>query len=190
MLYVIKQEDNTTSDSYIIPVTGMLKQSERGVLLFKTLLDAAGRDPHSIYLVHYALSFLAMEISADLVDEYDASNINATHKNVTEIKEWIKINCTENLNCKQVATAFNYNPNYLSNAFKKHTGLSLATYINRAKIYMAKKFLLSSSDSIHAVAYASGFKDEKYFMRVFKQMEGVTPSQYRQAFYRTHMNSK
>ena len=35
-----------------------------------------------------------------------------------------------------------------------------------------------------------GFQDEKYFMRVFKQLEGMTPSEYRNGFYEKMINTK
>ena len=35
--------------------------------------------------------------------------------------------------------------------------------------------------SIKEAAYSCGFSDEKYFMKVFRQYEGMTPSQYKKS---------
>jgi len=187
-LYLIKNNGFFISDNFIIPEVGELVQGARAILLFRQLLDASRRKSHSEYLSHYALSLLAMEISTDFISGYNVDRVTSTYKNIAEIMEWIRINYSNNLSCVRVAEAFDYNPNYLSNAFKKYAGVSLIGYINRTKLNVAKKLLLGTNDPINAIAYAAGYKDEKYFMKVFKQQEGVTPSQYRSAFYRKHMN--
>lgn len=176
------------NDHYIIPETGDLHHNKREVLLYRQLLDAYKRSSYSEYLAHYALSLLAMEITADFVSGYALGLESSTYKHITEIMEWIRVNRIENLSVTRVAEVFNYNPNYLSGAFKKHTGVSLLDYITRTKIDFAKSLLLSSRDSVKDIANYVGFDDEKYFMKVFKKLEGVTPSQYRNAFYRKHLN--
>ena len=173
---------------YLVPETGRLHNSERVVMLFRQLLDANQRGSYSEYLMHYALSLLAMEISADYLKGCGEETVSTTEKRVAEIMEWIRVNSKEGLSVARVAEAFNYNPNYLSNAFKKCTGMSLLEYITRTKIDWAKKLLLSSDDPVKNIAGHLGFADDKYFMKVFKRVEGVTPSQYRNAFYLKHMN--
>ena len=171
-----------SNDHYIIPETGDLHHSKREVLLYRQLLDAYRRSSYSEYLAHYALSLLAMEITADFISGYAMGLESSTYKHITEIMEWIRVNHIENLSVTKVAEAFNYNPNYLSGAFKKHTGVSLLDYITRTKVDYAKSLLLSSRDTVKNIANCVGFEDEKYFMKVFKKIEGVTPSQYRNAF--------
>jgi len=191
-LYFTKNSNSFANDHYIIPETGDLhhSKSKREVLLYRQLLDAYERSSYSEYLAHYALSLLAMEITADFVSGYALGLESSTYKHITEIMEWIRVNRIENLSVTKVAEAFNYNPNYLSGAFKKHTGVSLLDYITRTKIDFAKSLLLSSRDTVRNIANYVGFEDEKYFMKVFKRVEGVTPTQYRNAFYRKHMNDK
>ena len=189
-LYFSKNSSMFSNDHYVIPETGDLNHSKREVLLYRQLLDAYERSSYSEYLAHYALSLLAMEITADFVSGYALGLESSTYKHITEIMEWIRVNRTENLSVTKVAEAFNYNPNYLSGAFKKHTGVSLLDYITRTKIDFSKSLLLSSKDTVKNIANHVGFEDEKYFMKVFKRMESVTPSQYRNAFYRKHLNDK
>jgi YesN/AraC family two-component response regulator len=48
--------------------------------------------------------------------------------------------------------------------------------------------LYSTTLSIKEIGFQVGFSDEKYFMKVFKKLEGLSPSQYRHAFYLLHQN--
>lgn len=41
-----------------------------------------------------------------------------------------------------------------------------------------------------SIAYMLGFEDEKYFMKLFKEYENLTPSTYRNTYYRTLYNNE
>jgi YesN/AraC family two-component response regulator len=58
------------------------------------------------------------------------------------------------------------------------------------KISKAKELLIRTNESIKMIAFAIGINDEKYFMRLFKKYEKVTPSEFRQAYYRVLMNNE
>ncbi|MCL1988553.1 MAG: AraC family transcriptional regulator [Firmicutes bacterium] len=184
-LYLIKEN---TADLYILPEFGNLPQAARAISLFKQLLDSAKRKAYSGYLTHYALSTLIMELSVDFVDGYDDVQVSYTYIRIAEIMDWIRLNRHRTIAIAEIAKEFSYNQNYLSWAFKKYVGISLTNYITRTKINFAKELLLSCKDSIKVIADKVGFKDEKYFMKVFKKMEGISPSRYRNAFYRNHLN--
>ena len=68
-------------------------------------------------------------------------------------------------------------------------GISLKHYIIRVKLEIVKEVLISSDKSIKEIARYVSFDDEKYLMRLFKQNEGVTPSEYRNACSRTKFNT-
>jgi len=58
------------------------------------------------------------------------------------------------------------------------------------KIEKAKKMLSLTNDPLKEIAYKLGIQDVKYFMKLFKSYEKLTPTQYHNAFYLTHLNSK
>ncbi|WP_139992218.1 AraC family transcriptional regulator [Paenibacillus paridis] len=63
--------------------------------------------------------------------------------------------------------------------FKDATGLVPLQYLNRIRIEQAKKWLAGSEDNLSAVAQYTGYTNEYYFNRRFKQFVGITPGQYR-----------
>lgn len=187
-LQYVKSNPGTPHDQYIIPEVMLMKSSERVILQFRQLLDAAEQEFYSGYLVHYALSLLGLEITTNFVMNFDIANTSTTYKHIVKIMEWIKAHYTEDLNVTRVAEEFHYHPGYISSVFKKYSGKSLLEYINRTKIDAAKERLLSSNESIKQIAAGLGFSDDKYFMKLFKRLEGTTPSKYRNAFYRKFLN--
>ena len=72
--------------------------------------------------------------------------------------------------------------------FKKETGYTLIQYLNRTRIEVAKRLSETDGITVKETAYSSGFSDEKYFMRMFKKQEGMTPLEYREAFRKHSIN--
>lgn len=68
---------------------------------------------------------------------------------------------------------------YLCQIFKKYAGISIVTYVHQLRIQRAKYLLLSSDKSIHDISQEVGFRDPYYFSKIYKRLEGMTPSQYR-----------
>jgi YesN/AraC family two-component response regulator len=86
------------------------------------------------------------------------------------------------LSVKEIAKVLRYNPDYLSSEYKKRTGVPLKQYINKVRVAMAKNLLVYDGLSVKEAAYTSGFKDAKYFAKVFKHLEKITPIEYKKKF--------
>lgn len=67
---------------------------------------------------------------------------------------------------------------YLSRTFKETTGYSVIEFFNKMKIDKAKELIIEGNKGVKEVAQALGFTDEFYFSRIFKKIEGVSPSEY------------
>ena len=63
-------------------------------------------------------------------------------------------------------------------------------YINGMKVAKAKELLSHSDQTVKEIAFSLGFDDEKYFMKLFKNYERITPTQYRNIYYKTYINNR
>lgn len=68
--------------------------------------------------------------------------------------------------------------------FKDYTGFSPAQYFLRLKMEQAKDYLLNTSLSSKEIAYRLGFDSVSYFIKLFRQYHGQTPSEVRWQFGR------
>ena len=82
------------------------------------------------------------------------------------------------LNVSMVGFEFNLTPAYLSRLFKEQTGESLLNYINVVRVDAAKN-LLHSGLSIVEISEKVGYRSSGTFIRVFKNIVGVTPGQFK-----------
>jgi AraC family transcriptional regulator len=75
-------------------------------------------------------------------------------------------------------------PSHFSQMFRKSTGQSPHQFVLRHRVERAKEILRTPEMRVLDVAVACGFKTQQHFARVFRQMCGVSPTQYRQEFLR------
>ncbi|WP_248927080.1 helix-turn-helix transcriptional regulator [Paenibacillus hamazuiensis] len=164
---------------------------ERLHILFQQLQHVASSDYYTGQAADYFLTSLLIELSEQTVTHFlIAQNRTPAETNIARIMEWVRIHSSEDLSVGTIAGRFNYNKDYLSRFFKKHTGMNLHEYIHKLKLSKAKDLLSRTGHSIKEIAEAVGIGDEKYFMRLFKKYEKITPSEFRKAFYQTHMNNR
>ncbi len=192
-LYQVRSEQNAYKDIlkgegianyYQIPEYGSFSAGGRISLMVQQLLDLAETKTYSNGLANYILSLLAMEISQQTIEQIviESGEEKRPPERLGEIMEWIRIHCTQNLTVKQIACEFDYNPNYLSELFKKYYGLSIMQYLQQCRLSLSKQLLLNSSYLIKEIAEKSGFYDDKNYMKLFKKTFGLTSMQYRNMY--------
>lgn len=97
------------------------------------------------------------------------------------IIEYIDANLTENdFNLNSISYQFNMNRNYLAKLIKEETSYSFNDYVNMKKISLAKDLLAATVLTVEEVAHRTGFTYAHYFIKVFKNLEGITPGQFRE----------
>ncbi|WP_256592999.1 helix-turn-helix transcriptional regulator, partial [Pseudomonas sp. 2822-15] len=67
------------------------------------------------------------------------------------------------------------NASYFSVLFKEQTGLTFSEYLTRRRMQVAKKLLFSTDLPIGVIAEKVGYQTAKYFIKLFKELEGHTP---------------
>lgn len=90
----------------------------------------------------------------------------------------------ENISMKEMALLCHLSPSYFSRRFSQEIGETFVNYINRRKIEKAKELLRETKKSITHIAGEVGFQNVNNFIAVFKRMEGVSPSLYRQYLFK------
>lgn len=99
---------------------------------------------------------------------------------VTRARSFISEHLGEDLTLKQVAQASNMSPFYFCKVFKGATGVTFTDYVSRARVEKTKQLLLNSNTRVSEAAYEAGFQSLSQFNRVFRRIEGQSPSAYRE----------
>lgn len=70
--------------------------------------------------------------------------------------------------------------NYFTSLYKEKAGIGFWEYVTQLRMEKAKEKLLMSDDTVAAIAQETGYENEYYFSRKFKEYTGMSPKQFRQ----------
>ena len=87
----------------------------------------------------------------------------------------------QDLSLGLLSDRFHISESYITHLFRSETGLSFHQYVSSLRMEYVKAQLVESEDSIREIVNRAGYVDLANFTRKFRQAEGVTPGQWRDA---------
>ncbi|TVY03089.1 response regulator transcription factor [Cohnella terricola] len=98
---------------------------------------------------------------------------------IVKAMEYIQNEIHHDLHLPAVAAKVGISRSYFSRCFKDIAGTNFNDYVRGLRIEKAKQLLMQSNRSIRWIASESGYPNEKYFCRIFREATGLLPSHYR-----------
>ena len=103
---------------------------------------------------------------------------------------YIDNNIQEDITREDVATYLDLSPDYICRLLRNECGLTINTYIIRAKVFRGRENLIANPNmKVGDLAASVGMSDTNYFSRLFKKHTGITPQEFRRNIL-TSTNSK
>lgn len=171
--------DLTIKDAYMIFNTVMYLFTREGVKANARFLE--GYDQlyydygHSDAMIDYLVKHTLYQLS----DELTSRLAGVTHNRIKEILTYIHHHFNQEISIQSLSERFYLSPTYLSQLFKKEVGENFVEYLSRQRIQYACKLLAETDMTVSQVGEKCGFNDYFYFTRIFKRLNGMTPTQYR-----------
>lgn len=98
---------------------------------------------------------------------------------VNRAAEYIDEHYSENLTLGKAAQELEVSTSYLSFLFSRKMDCCFVDYLNEVRIEHAASYLKQNRLKIYEIAFKVGFRDEKYFSKVFKKVKGMSPAQFK-----------
>lgn len=177
-------EESAARDLYLWPERGSTHYCGKIPRYFSELLDMTRQQPtYPAHMPACLLTLLLMQVSREtqeslVVQENDLPPI------LNKVTKWMRSNLDNDISMFYAAAEFNYSPDYLASLFRKYFHMSFTRCLNLMRIDAAKAMLVSQNCSIKEAAYSCGFPDEKYFMKVFREVVGMTPTAYKNTYFK------
>lgn len=86
------------------------------------------------------------------------------------------------LSLETISARLNISGEYLSQLFSKQMKVTLTAYLKRCRIEVSKTLLLERKWTVQEIASMVGYTNEKYFYKVFKDITGMSPTEYVKQF--------
>ncbi len=106
------------------------------------------------------------------------SSINKVHVRLRRIFNYVELNFQENINIRKAAEFAHLTVPAFCNYFKRLMNMTFTYFINQYRIEQAG-VMLQQEISISTVCFNCGFNNVPYFNKVFKNITGKTPSEYK-----------
>lgn len=92
---------------------------------------------------------------------------------------YIKEHYNKDLNMAVVSNHISMNYSLFSYVFKQYTGTNFVNYLKEIRIAEAKRLLEETDLKVIDISEQVGYDNEKHFMKIFKAVCGVSPTEYR-----------
>jgi two-component system response regulator YesN len=103
-------------------------------------------------------------------------------RKVTQIRptiNYIDANYDKPITLADMATVSYLSVSRLAHLFKEQMGITIIDYLTSVRIERAKQLLLATEQSCTEICFQVGYNNQSYFSRTFKELVGMTPSQFR-----------
>ena len=97
-------------------------------------------------------------------------------------KGYIDEHYTQPITLEEVATVANLSPAYFSAVFKKYTDKNFSEYLIERRIKESKRLLRETTFNIKEISDKVGYRDQKYFSKLFVKVTGLKPSEFRKLY--------
>lgn len=187
-----------------VPIRGQdpLRQMKTSIVVFTTLVSRAaiegGLSPELAYPLGDSyiqsaedcrdsgeLNALAHAMYHDFIYRVHHLRANPDYSlAIQKCCDYIELSLDRRIRIADLAALVGYTEYYLSDKFKKETGLAINSYIRFAKVERAKVLLCSTDSPVKEIAESLAFNTVNYFIQCFRETTGYSPAQYRKKFRR------
>lgn len=105
---------------------------------------------------------------------------------VFKARDYVDRHVSEKIEVSDIAASLKVSPGYLMHCFHAEEHITLARYIRKRKVEIAKMMLKNPDNSIADIAGLLSFKSQSHFGKIFAAECGTTPARYRKAYLLRH----
>jgi AraC-like DNA-binding protein len=127
-----------------------------------------------------AVDRLVLEVTRLLLPDRPAPRL-ALHPAVVRVRDLLERDYRRPWTIAELADLVGLAPTYLAGVFARDVGLSPHRYLTQRRVERAQQLLQGSDLSVTAIALEVGFSSGQHLARVFRQLTGVRPLDYRRA---------
>ena len=129
-------------------------------------------------VTYYEIKAIFQAVLQVLVSNMDVRQ-NISNYIILRAIAYIRNHYQEGVTLEEVADNLDITPEYLSTLFNRETGENFTSFLKKFRMSHAKRLLKGTDKKISDIAIEVGYSDPKYFSRVFKAEEGISPGDYR-----------
>lgn len=152
--------------------------------LWEDVWEASGSDsPVRDFRIGDRLSALCTALVED-VSGVSGGAPDRRAARLDRVRDWIESHCGEDVRLDDLAAVAGVNKYTLVREFRARFGMPPSRALAAARVNLAKRLLRFSDDTVETVGARCGVPEASYFARMFRRVEGISPSEFRRNWRR------
>jgi AraC-like DNA-binding protein len=117
----------------------------------------------------------------DLVIEAPQARGGLPNATLRRVKDYVEAHLAEPIELATLADVAGVSLFHFARAFKQSTGMTPHHYLVQKRVERAQSLLSQSDRTLSEIALTTGFADQSHLTRRFRQVVGITPSEFRRS---------
>jgi AraC-like DNA-binding protein len=159
------------SDSSVQPVTGYVKQ---------IFAEFSSKQQEYQTAIAVLLRLLFVEIKRAVSNHAAPNSVQKYSPLTARFLRKLNARPYQIASASEVSRFLGVSRSWLNELVRKETGRNLTDHLQRRLVLESKRLLAHSDLNISEIAYQLGFGDPSYFTRLFRQIDGTSPSEFRE----------
>ena len=109
---------------------------------------------------------------------------------ILAVQNYMEAHFSTPISLEKLASDFGFSPRHFKRRFKKATGDTPLTYLQRLRVEEARCRLETTVDTFNEITWQVGYENVNSFRKLFKKHTGVTPKEYQDRFNRVKDRQK
>ena len=125
-----------------------------------------------------AIEGLTLELIAEISKNKPVSVDKHPPAWLNRARDVLHAHFADQITNQTVAKEVGVHPAHLARGFRRHLQCTVGDYVRKLRVEFASHEILSTDKTLSQIAQEAGFYDQSHFCRKFKEIIGLTPSQY------------
>lgn len=122
---------------------------------------------------------LLMQVLSECIASVDRDDDSVQSKYIRQAQDYLTANFRQHITLDRLAEVVRLNKFYLQKLFLQKTAVTPNRFLMNVRISRAKELLRMTKTPVSSIAEETGFENTSYFIRVFREHEGVAPAEFR-----------
>ncbi|GCE25704.1 AraC family transcriptional regulator [Dictyobacter alpinus] len=148
--------------------------------------EIANQNPGYSQIIEGLVTKLLLDTARSVVDDETLAlaesqlSRNPDRAIVQVIVRYIRDNYSQPLSIRDLAAQVHLSERHTCRLFQKETGETMMAYLTKLRLDIASQLLLEQQIPLKEIAQSVGYPDVRYFITLFRQKTGQTPTTFRQ----------
>jgi AraC-like DNA-binding protein len=155
----------------------LFRLDSEGISLLQQILAAQAGDQED--RIFSLLTLLLLKLQ-EQTEQKETRTVAVSGENTTirKTQQYVQAHVMEKLTVPGVAAGVGVSASYLTALFHKHLSISPGEYIRRVKLGKSKQLIREGQMNFTEISESLQYSTVHHFSRQFKQMFGMTPTEY------------